>query len=152
MQLVETHAGDSPSVLFLHGGNVAGWMWQEQAADLPDHHSLIPDLPGFGASADQPWTSMADIADDLAELIRDRAAHSRAHVVGLSLGGILGTVLASRHPDVVLSTFVTGAAVRGVGPSPASPDSPSSGCGAGVATGPASPAPTGCPRTRSTGS
>lgn len=114
MHLAETHPGAGPSVLFLHGGNVAGWMWREQAAALPDHHGLIPDLPGFGGSAGTPWRDLAGTADTLAHLIRERAHDQRAHVVGLSLGGIVGTVLAARHPDVVRSVFVTGAAVRGV--------------------------------------
>src|SRR5690606_33221176 len=39
-----------------------------------------------------------------------------AHVVGLSLGGVLGALVAARHPEIVRSLFVTGAAVRGVGP------------------------------------
>jgi pimeloyl-ACP methyl ester carboxylesterase len=116
MRIVETHPGAGPSVLFLHGGIVAGWMWREQAAALPDHHGLIPDLSGFGASAEagEHWTSLAVVADELARVIREQAHDQRAHVVGLSLGGIVGTVLAARHPDVVHSVFVTGAAVRGV--------------------------------------
>lgn len=87
MRLVETHAGSGASVVFLHGGNVAGWMWQEQAAALPDRHGLIPDLPGFGASGDQPWTSLAETADELADLIRERAAQARAHVSGCRSAG-----------------------------------------------------------------
>lgn len=115
MHVVETHRGAGPSVLFLHGGNVAGWMWRDQAAGLPEHHALIPDLPGFGASAGQPWTDLTTVADELAELVRTRAENARAHVVGLSLGGLLGTVLAARHPGVVRSAFVSGAPARGVG-------------------------------------
>lgn len=116
MHVVETHRGAGPSVLFLHGGNVAGWMWCEQAALLPDYHGIVPDLPGFGSSAEAGvrWTALAAVADDLAGLVRARAPEGRAHIVGLSLGGIVGTVLAARHPDVVGSAFVTGAAVRGI--------------------------------------
>lgn len=114
MRVVETHPGQGPSVLFLHGGNVAGWMWREQAAALPDYHCLIPDLPGFGESAREPWTDVATVADDLAGLIHTRAEAALAHIVGLSLGGVLGTVLAARHPGVVRSALVSGAAVQGV--------------------------------------
>jgi pimeloyl-ACP methyl ester carboxylesterase len=115
LHVAELHPDASETVLYLHGGNVAGWMWTEQAAALANHHALVPDLPGFGASAGRPWTDLMAVTDDLADLVRNRAHDGRAHVVGLSLGGVLGTLLAARHPDLVRSAFVTGAALRGVG-------------------------------------
>jgi pimeloyl-ACP methyl ester carboxylesterase len=112
----EEHPDADATVLFLHGGNVAGWMWSELAASLSDRHSLIPDLPGFGASNDEPWTTVADVADAAAAVIRDRAHSGRAHVVGLSLGAVVGTVLVARHPGLVRTAMLTGAPLRGVGP------------------------------------
>lgn len=114
LYLDERHPDADESVLFLHGGNVAGWMWEGQVAALPGHHCLVPDLPGMGGSADHPWTDLAATADALADVVRERAHGGRAHVVGLSLGGIVGIVLAARHPDVVRSVFVTGALLCGV--------------------------------------
>ena len=114
MRFVQTDPAAGESILFIHGGNVAGWMWRGQAEALPGFHSIIPDLPGFGASADEPWPTLVEVADDLADLVRTHAGGGRAHVVGLSLGGVLGVILAARHPDVVRSVFVTGAAVRGI--------------------------------------
>lgn len=115
LHVEELHPDATETVLYLHGGNVAGWMWTGQAEALPDLHALVPDLPGFGGSAAQPWTDLADVADGLADLVRARAHDGRAHVVGLSLGGVLGVLLAARHPEVVRSMLVTGAALRGVG-------------------------------------
>jgi pimeloyl-ACP methyl ester carboxylesterase len=112
--LAEQRPDAGESVLFLHGGNVAGWSWSEQAKALTDHHALIPDLPGFGASAQHPWTDLSTTVDELADLVRERAHDGRAHVVGMSLGGVVGTALAARHPDVIRSVFVTGAILRGV--------------------------------------
>lgn len=114
MRIESINAGATPTVLFLHGGNVAGWMWQDQVAALADHHSLVPDLPGFGASANQPWTTMAGVADELAAEIARSAHEGRAHVVGLSLGAVLGTVLTARHPEVVRSALLTGAPLQGL--------------------------------------
>lgn len=114
MHVAEYHPTSEESVLFLHGGNVAGWMWHEQALALPGHHALVPDLPGFGDSAHLSWTNLQQVADALAEIIRERARGGRAHVVGLSLGGVLGVLLTARHPGLVRSTFVTGAAIGGV--------------------------------------
>ncbi|GAA3469405.1 hypothetical protein GCM10018965_039580 [Nonomuraea roseola] len=32
----EEHQDADETLLFLHGGNVAGWMWRDLAASLPD--------------------------------------------------------------------------------------------------------------------
>jgi pimeloyl-ACP methyl ester carboxylesterase len=111
----EEHPDADETLLFLHGGNVAGWMWYDLAASLPDHHSLIPDLPGFGASHAESWTTVADVADSAAAIIAERAHDGRAHVIGLSLGAVVGSVLVARHPDLVRSAMLTGAPLRGVG-------------------------------------
>jgi pimeloyl-ACP methyl ester carboxylesterase len=111
----EEQADAGETLLFLHGGNVAGWMWRDLAASLPDHHSLVPDLPGFGASNTEPWTTVAGVADSVAALIRDRAHDGRAHLVGLSLGAVVGTVLVARHPDLARSAMLTGAPLQGLG-------------------------------------
>lgn len=114
MRYVEFHRASGSSVLFIHGGNVAGWMWREQADALTDYHSIIPDLPGFGQSSGDHWGNLINVADQLAEIVRQHGHGGRAHVVGLSLGGVLGVVLAARHHDVIDSLFVTGAAIQGV--------------------------------------
>jgi pimeloyl-ACP methyl ester carboxylesterase len=100
----------APAIVFLHGGNVAGWMWGEQVPAFGDFHSIVPDLPGFGASNDEPWPGMPAAADRVAELIRDRA-DGHAHVVGLSLGAGVGLHLALRHPEVVDSLLISSTSV-----------------------------------------
>jgi pimeloyl-ACP methyl ester carboxylesterase len=111
----EEHPDADESLLFLHGGNVAGWMWCDLAASLPENHTLIPDLPGFGASNRELWTTVAEVADSAAAIIRERAHDGGAHVVGLSLGAVVGTVLVARHPDLVRSAMLSGAPLRPVG-------------------------------------
>ncbi|WP_020673424.1 alpha/beta fold hydrolase [Amycolatopsis nigrescens] len=115
MYVHEEHPDADETVLFLHGGNVAGWMWHDLAASLPDQHSLIPDLPGYGTSNAEPWTTIAEVADSVAAVIRARAHGGRAHLVGLSLGAVVGTVLVARHPDLARSAMLTGAPLQGVG-------------------------------------
>ncbi len=93
--------GEGDPLLWLHGGNVAGWMWGQQVPAFSDYRSIVPDLPGFGASNDEPWVSIADTADQLATLL-----HEPAHVVGLSLGSSVALELAARHPQLVRSLFL----------------------------------------------
>ena len=111
MKHLEFGADRRESVVLLHGGNVAGWMWGEQLPALSRFHVLVPDLPGFGASNDEPWLSMADTSNAVADLIRTGARGGRAHVVGLSLGSSVALELAARHPDAVTSLFLASAQV-----------------------------------------
>ena len=101
--------GPGSTLVFLHGGNVAGWMWGQQVPAFADHHVLVPDYPGFGASNDEPWVSIAATADAVAELIATTGGP--AHVVGLSLGSSVALELAARHPEQVSSLFLASAQV-----------------------------------------
>lgn len=76
----------APTVVFLHGGGVAGWMWQPQIEQLNDFHCLVPDLPEQGQSVDEKPFTIQDSAERIAELIQLRAHNGKSHVVGLSQG------------------------------------------------------------------
>jgi len=88
--------------------SVAGWTWTQQVDDLADFRCLVPDLPGFGLSGDIGWLSLPDTADRVADMIRAQTPDGRAHVVGLSLGGLVGLHLAVRHPDSLRTLLVSG--------------------------------------------
>ena len=95
---------EGPPVIFRHGAMVAGWMLREQADALTDHCCFLPDLPGWGRSAEHGWRSLADTAEQIAELIAGECDGGRAHVVGLSLGGLVGLHLAAQTPRATLAT------------------------------------------------
>ena len=61
----------------------------------------------FGLSAGAPY-SLAEMADDAASVI-DHMGLDKAHVLGLSMGGIISQMLAARHPERVekLALFMT---------------------------------------------
>jgi pimeloyl-ACP methyl ester carboxylesterase len=100
---------DAPTVVLLHGAGTSGWMWAKQVRALaPDLHVLVPDLPGHGKSNTHPWTSIADTAGLVAEMIASRAPEGSAHVVGLSLGGYVGVHLAATAPKRVVGATVSG--------------------------------------------
>ncbi len=107
----ETHGAENgQSIVFLHGGGAAGWMWREQVrAFSPHYHVLTPDLPGQGQSAGAGPYSTERAADLVAELIREQARGGRAHVVGLSEGAQVTVALLARAPEVVERAVVSSA-------------------------------------------
>lgn len=102
------------TIVFLHGGGGAGWMWQPQIEQLSDYHLLVPDLPEHGQSrALQPFT-FVEAAAQVADLITARAHGGRAHVVGLSLGAQTIVQMLSQSPEVIDHAVVSGALVRSI--------------------------------------
>ncbi|MCR1981688.1 alpha/beta hydrolase [Cellulosimicrobium cellulans] len=105
---------DEVSVVLLHGGNVASWMWEPQVEHLADLDVRTPDLPGFGSRAAEDVVSLDATADDVAALVAALPAGRAVHLVGLSYGGIVALRVAARHPGLVRSVLASGAAVDGV--------------------------------------
>jgi len=112
-----TGADSAPAIVFLHGLGVSSWMWTEQVAALSaDYQCLAIDLPGNGESYRETWHSLADSASQVAAIIRAQAAHGKAHIVGLSLGGYVALQLLADHPDVVETVLVSGISTKGLTP------------------------------------
>jgi len=108
MHIEENGPQDGVPIVFLHGSMVAGWMWAEQVAALSaDHRTIVPDLPGLGASGSEPWTDFAGAARAVASEVAARAPDG-AHIVGLSLGGVVALNLAVSHPELCRSLLVSG--------------------------------------------
>lgn len=97
----------SKPIVFLHGAGLGGWMWRQQAETLTQFPCLTPDLPGHGANLGTPWTSIQDSASWVAELI-EREAGGRAHIVGLSLGAVIGYELLAGYPESVDRLVLSG--------------------------------------------
>jgi pimeloyl-ACP methyl ester carboxylesterase len=107
----ETGTREAPNIVFLHGIGASGWMWWNQTAALADFHCLNVDLPGHGKSNQVNWVSLADTADQVADVIRSRATNAKAHVVGLSLGGHVAMLLLERHAEVVDHAVISGVTI-----------------------------------------
>ena len=88
-------------------------MWDPQAPALAGNYRVLRyDTRGHGQSeATEPPYSMAALADDVIALL-DGLAIGRCHFVGLSLGGMIGQLLASRHPERVASLSLCDTACR----------------------------------------
>lgn len=112
LYIYETGPASAPSIVFLHGGGGAGWMWKPQLAQLTDFHCLVPDLPEQGQSMDEKPFSIDGSARLIADLIRQRAHGGKACVVGLSEGAQVTVSLLSQAPDCVERAIVSSALVR----------------------------------------
>lgn len=91
--------GNGEPLLLIPGLGANCRMWDVVAPDLAEHFSLIlPDNRDVGKSIGKrkPRT-LSDFAADLVELL-DRLQVERAHVVGISLGGVIAQRLAVEHP------------------------------------------------------
>lgn len=97
--------GSGPDVILIpgltgHGGEV----WGGVAETLDDRYRLhVVQVNGFGgvaagANADGPVS--APVAEEIARYIRE-AGLERPAVIGHSMGGSIGMMLAARHPDLV---------------------------------------------------
>ncbi|WP_051214948.1 alpha/beta fold hydrolase [Granulicoccus phenolivorans] len=94
--------GDGIPLLMIPG---QGSSWQEYAKALPHlidtYRVLAVDVHGHGRSTWNPADySAVQIADDLAILIREVFGEP-AVVAGHSSGGLIASVMAARHPDLV---------------------------------------------------
>jgi 3-oxoadipate enol-lactonase len=109
---VVTGPRDAPAVVLSNSLGSTHRMWDPQLTELERRFRVVRyDTRGHGRSPVPagPY-SIDDLADDLVALL-DRLAVPRAHLVGLSLGGMTAMRVAGRHPDRVgsLALLCTGA-------------------------------------------
>ncbi|MEX2425285.1 MAG: alpha/beta hydrolase [Thermomicrobiaceae bacterium] len=93
------------TVMLLHEYFGTGESWAGQRSWLGRHaRVLTPDLPGHGRSVIDPDSRIrvAHAGSDLVRLL-DSNAVERVHIVGCSLGAILGLWVASRYPERIAS-------------------------------------------------
>ena len=94
--------GEGETVLFLHGLGMTRTGWDAVMRPLATGYRCVAwDMPGYGASMPLEHFSLEAAADAAAGLIVELGGS--AHVVGMSMGGMVALQLALRHPAVVRS-------------------------------------------------
>ncbi len=99
--------GEGQPLLFIHGLGSSGRDWELQVAFFSSHYRVVTfDLRGHGQSDHPPGPySIRLFAADTAGLI-ERLGIAPAHVVGLSLGGMVAFQLAVDRPDLLRSLVI----------------------------------------------
>ena len=120
----EVAGGGEPAAAFLPAWGITDRrMWAAQVAALAPHHRTIAyDGRGTGES-DRPTDPAAyDVAELVADAVAvlEATASGRAVVVGSSLGGLVGFLLAAQRPDLVAGLVLIGGSVDFDGTAPSS--------------------------------
>lgn len=112
LHILDPNPGGNPVVLLLHGLGATGASWTLQLPALVEagFRPLAPDAPGFGDSPydGQGW-SVRRADAQMAELLNDLET-GPAHIVGLSMGGVIAQQFVRDFPRltkklVLVSTF-----------------------------------------------
>ncbi len=104
VNLIRTGPRGRAPVVLVHPVGLDLTYWGAQIEALCDDHDVVAyDLPGHGASPGQPadWT-LDQAAEVLAQVVRSTGDGS-AHLVGLSVGGMISQAFALAQPALVRS-------------------------------------------------
>ncbi|HEX2477744.1 MAG TPA: alpha/beta hydrolase [Geminicoccaceae bacterium] len=102
-----------PTVLFVHGAGMDHSVWPLQARHFAyrGSNALAVDLPGHGRSAGELLGSIAAMADWLGALI-EALRVTGVHLVGHSMGALIGLELAARQRKRIARLALLGAAPK----------------------------------------
>ncbi len=107
--LASIERGQGPTVVLLHGQPGTGASWDPVTEMLSsDHRVLSPDRPGYGKTHGEA-RGLSDNADAIAALIRHRC-DTPVTVVAHSWSGGAAVLMTDRHPELVRSLVLVGAA------------------------------------------
>ena len=109
---------DRPALLLIHGFPLSSQMWEPQLDDLAEFVRVIaPDLRGHGQSDSVPGPyTIAQLADDCADLLGHLNVATPFVVCGLSMGGYIALEFYRRYPEHVAGLIL--AATRAGADSP----------------------------------
>lgn len=94
--------GSGPPLVCVHGLGGAGLNWMAVGPELASrYHVLAPDLRGFGETPLGHAQATIEANQRLLDRFIREVAGAPAVLVGNSMGGLLTTLQAARHPDTV---------------------------------------------------
>ncbi|CAN7280666.1 alpha/beta fold hydrolase [Rossellomorea sp. LjRoot5] len=102
--------GEGEPIVFLHTGLQTGTTDFEKQREVLQKSMkvIVPDLRGHGKSVSDDFSNyFEDVADDLRETL-DYLQVDQLHIVGCSLGGLVGLRFAKKYPDRLRSLTLSG--------------------------------------------
>jgi pimeloyl-ACP methyl ester carboxylesterase len=116
---IQTEAGGTISVyidgpqkgepiVLVHGHGADHRMWEPQLRRYAErgYRVIAPDMRGHGSSSKVEEIEIGDWAEDI-RFILDRIGVEKAHVIGVSMGGIIAGEFVCRYPERTLSVVLS---------------------------------------------
>ena len=103
----------APPLLMLHSLGTTSDVWDAQAAALAGSFRVIrPDLRGHGLTEVTPGPYTIEVLAGDALAVLDALGVGKAHVAGVSIGGLIAQDLAAQAPEHVASLMLCDTALR----------------------------------------
>ncbi|WP_432842321.1 alpha/beta fold hydrolase [Dactylosporangium sp. CA-092794] len=110
-------AGDGPPVFMIHGTGPGATGWSNFEPSIrglaSNFRCIAVTMPGWGDSSPQSVETGRDQGRAMVQLM-DAMGIDRAAIVGNSMGGAVGMVLATAHPQRVSHLVMMGSGIWGV--------------------------------------
>lgn len=92
----------NPPILFLHGGGVGGWMWEEQVRYFQrDYFLLIPKLP-----LSNPHFKIQHTAEELIKFINENIKNRKVILVGFSIGAQISIEMIGNNSSKIQAAMI----------------------------------------------
>ncbi|WP_301109151.1 alpha/beta hydrolase [Sporosarcina sp.] len=99
-------------LLFIHGGGVDAWMWEQQIPNFNEYHVLVPTLQGHGARSGDSRFSIHENAAELLELLAQKEQGKPVHIVGFSIGAQICLEMIRLSPNLIHSAMINSALAK----------------------------------------
>jgi pimeloyl-ACP methyl ester carboxylesterase len=102
-RITVTVRGSGPDVILIPGLTSSPRIWQDLAAAVPGHRYHFVQVHGFAgtpAGGNATGDVAAPVATEIARYVREEGLTAPA-LIGHSMGGTIGLMVAARHPDAV---------------------------------------------------
>jgi len=103
---------NKPLLVFLHGGGVSSWMWDEQVRYFNTYTCLVPDLPGHGKSNNGYHFSIQDTASEILTIIEKHRTDQQVTVIGFSLGAQVLLSMLSEDTNLIDQAVIISASTK----------------------------------------
>jgi len=110
----ETGLENAKTIIFLHSGAMAGWMWDDQLKAFSDYHCIVPDLPEHGFSSEVKPFTIENSAEIVLDIINEHTINGKANLVGISLGAQIVVQILSKATELVEHALISGTLIRSI--------------------------------------